>query len=74
MRPTIAQLSQIVDEFFWKVRSRGKPPVERALSKNEDCSLNEFCTIKLQIYKLSTFLFAVDEVLASRCKRGHCDS
>lgn len=38
MRPTIAELQKVVDEFFWRVRPRGKPAVPSfwAVTKREN--------------------------------------
>lgn len=33
LRPSLHQIVALVDEFFWRVRPRGKPPVSRNFGK-----------------------------------------
>ena len=33
MRPSVYQICDVVEDFFWRVRPRGKPPVDGTFSK-----------------------------------------
>ena len=34
MRPSVYQICDVVEDFFWRVRPRGKPPIDGTLPKS----------------------------------------